>query len=84
MSCGVPTIAARAGGVPEVVEDGVTGILGEVGDPEGMAAASLSLLEDRERYESFREAARKRAVDLFSTEKVVARYEQLYRELSGC
>ena len=46
MACGVPVIGTAAGGLPEVVEDGVEGFLRPVGDVEGMAAAALRLLED--------------------------------------
>ena len=53
MACGVPVIGSAAGGLPEVVEDGVTGYLRPVGDVEGMSAAALSLLRDPEKWAAF-------------------------------
>ncbi|HZL99937.1 MAG TPA: N-acetyl-alpha-D-glucosaminyl L-malate synthase BshA, partial [Planctomycetota bacterium] len=50
MACGVPVVATRSGGLPEVVEHGVTGLLREVGDVEGMAADVARLLREPERY----------------------------------
>jgi N-acetyl-alpha-D-glucosaminyl L-malate synthase BshA len=78
MACGVPVIGTRAGGLPEVVEDGKNGYLLPVGDVDGMANAALSLLEDRSRWRAFSESARTRAVNDFPTGEVVARYCALY------
>ena len=50
MSCEVPVVAARAGGIPEVVEDGVTGRLAEVGDVDAMAHAALEILKNKGVY----------------------------------
>jgi N-acetyl-alpha-D-glucosaminyl L-malate synthase BshA len=50
MACGVPVIGTRAGGLPEVVEDGVSGFLRPVGDVEGVANAGLDLLNGAERW----------------------------------
>ncbi|MDH3401992.1 MAG: N-acetyl-alpha-D-glucosaminyl L-malate synthase BshA [Acidobacteriota bacterium] len=81
MSCKVPVIATSVGGLPEVVEDGVTGFLRPVGDVEGMAAAALSLLRDPERRRRFGEEARRQAVARFSEEAIVERYRDLYRRV---
>ena len=51
MACKVPSIATRVGGVPELIDDGVTGLLYPVGDVEEMAAGAVSLLKDRDRFE---------------------------------
>ena len=59
MACKVPSIATRVGGVPELIDDGVTGLLYPVGDVDAMAAGALSLLNDPSRLEAMREAARK-------------------------
>ena len=80
MACGVPVIGSAAGGLPEVVEDGVSGFLRPVGDVDGMAQAGLSLLTDAARWEAFSKAARRRAVEVFPTEAIVARYRALYEE----
>lgn len=77
MATGVPVVGTRAGGLPEVVEHGVSGMLGAPGDVEGMAADATLLLRDAERHRRFSLAARERAAQ-FAIEKVVPRYEELY------
>jgi len=84
MTSGVPVIASDIGGIPEVVEHGVTGYLAPVGDIEQMAAEAISLLSDCARWESFSAAARKCAVESFSYQHIVPQYEAIYeRVLSG-
>jgi N-acetyl-alpha-D-glucosaminyl L-malate synthase BshA len=83
MSCEVPVIATDVGGLPEVVEDGVTGFLRPVGDVDAMADAALSLLENRDRLRQFGEAARRQAVERFSEAAVVERYRELYRRVAS-
>lgn len=83
MSCAIPVVATAVGGLPEVVEDGVTGFLRPVGDIEAMAAASLELLRDPERLHRFGQRARQQAVERFSEEAVVARYRDLYRRVTN-
>jgi N-acetyl-alpha-D-glucosaminyl L-malate synthase BshA len=84
MSSGVPVVASRAGGIPEVVVDGVTGYLCEMGDVRGMAEAAIRLLSDPERQQAFAEAARAHAVAEFCEGKVVPLYAGAYgRALSG-
>jgi len=78
LACKVPVITTRAGGLPEVIADGECGLLYPVGDVEGMAAGAARLLADEPLRQSFGEAGRKRAVELFSTDKVVAQYRALY------
>jgi N-acetyl-alpha-D-glucosaminyl L-malate synthase BshA len=78
MACGVPVIGTAAGGLPEVVEDGVTGYLRPVGDVDGMSEAAIGLLKDRERWQAFSEAARRHSIERFPTESIVARYRALY------
>ena len=82
-ACGVPVLGYRAGGLPEVVEDGVTGILGEVGDVDGLAEGGVSLLADAARYAAVSSAARERAVRLFSADALVERYVALYERVLG-
>jgi L-malate glycosyltransferase len=80
MACGVPVVATRTGGIPEVVEDGASGYLAAVGDVEAMADAALSLLQDPDRWQRFSEAAR-RGAERFSADRVVAQYESYYSEV---
>ncbi len=78
MSCEVPVIATTAGGLPEVVIDGETGFLRDVGDVDGMAAAALDLLRDEPKRLAFATAARRSAVERFSQDVIVGRYRELY------
>ncbi len=78
MACGVPVIGARAGGLPEVVTDGIEGRLLPVGDVEGMATAALEILGDAALHKQMSSAARKTAVERFSPEPIVQLYEELY------
>lgn len=81
MACGVPVVGANAGGLPEVVADGVQGYLCEVGDVEAMTAATLQILQDEGLHQRMRAAARARTVDEFTAEKIVPRYEAVYHDL---
>jgi len=83
LSCGVPVVASRVGGIPEVVTDGVTGILRDVGDVDGMAAASLELLGDRVRWQQMSAAAAADARRRFARDDMVARYEAFYARTIG-
>ncbi len=83
LAAGVPVIASRAGGLPEVVEDGRTGLLYEVGDTAGMAAGVLELLADPERRRRLGDAGREVAFAKYSRERAVERYRQVYLEVIG-
>jgi N-acetyl-alpha-D-glucosaminyl L-malate synthase BshA len=83
MACKVPSIATRVGGVPELIDDGVTGLLFAVGDVEGMAAGALSLLNDPQRLNEMREAARETARKRFCANLVVPRYVRFYEQVLG-
>ncbi len=83
MACGVPVIGTAAGGLPEVVEDGVSGYLRAVGDVEGMARGALALLQDTGLWEHFSTAARRRAEVDFPTDALVSRYRALYEKTLG-
>ena len=82
MAAGRPIVATRVGGNVEMMEDEVSGLLVEPEDPEGLAKATLRLLEDRERAALMGRAAWQRA-EVFSWEGMVDRYEALYRELAS-
>jgi len=78
MACKVPAIATRVGGVPELIDDGVTGLLYSVGDVKAMASGAVSLIKDRDRFEGMREAARKTAQKRFCSTLVLPRYVAYY------
>ncbi len=82
MACGVPVIASRVGGLPEVVLDGETGALAPLGAVEEMTERALAILRDPAAHGRLRAAARARALE-FSTDIVVPRYERLYEEVLG-
>jgi N-acetyl-alpha-D-glucosaminyl L-malate synthase BshA len=81
MACKVPSIATRVGGVPELIDDGVTGLLYPVGDVDAMAAGAIQLLKDRDRLETMREAARKTAQKRFCSSLVVPHYVRYYESV---
>ncbi|HYP52289.1 MAG TPA: glycosyltransferase, partial [Pyrinomonadaceae bacterium] len=81
LACEVPVIASRVGGLPEVVSDGVTGCLAEVGDVEKMAADAAALLSDEERRREMGRRGRAEAVARYSTELVIPQYIQFYERV---
>lgn len=83
MACGTPVVAARVGGLPEVITDDLDGILEPPGSVEAMARRAIELLKDPARYATVREAALARA-RIFSADAIVPQYEELYtRVLAG-
>ena len=88
MNFGCPSVATAVGGIPEVVENGKSGLLVPFGDADGLARALESLIANPARLRAMGQAAKQRARALFSAAKIVPRYEALYRrvcaERSGC
>lgn len=81
MACGVPVIASNVHGIPEVVIDGETGYLCDVGDVEEMAAKAIKLLSDEKLHQQFSKKAHERAVNNFSEDKQVSAYEAYYHRI---
>ena len=81
MACGVPAIATRVGGVSELIDDGITGHLFEVADIEGMSAAAIELLSNREALSAMAQAARKTAQDRFCASRIIPLYEDYYQRV---
>jgi N-acetyl-alpha-D-glucosaminyl L-malate synthase BshA len=81
MACQTPAIATRVGGVPELIDDGVTGLLFKVGDVDAMAEASVALLSNAERHQAMRSAARKTAQDRFCSTRILPKYVAYYESL---
>ena len=83
MYFGCPSVARRAGGIPEVVEDNVSGILVPSDDPDALAKAIERLIQEPKRRKEMGQAAQNRARERFSAEVIVTRYEALYRRVCG-
>lgn len=81
LSCGVPVVATSVGGVPEVVEDGVTGILAPLGNVQALAQGALHILTSNRRYRAFSEAGRRQVIEKFGREHITTCYESLYSSL---
>jgi N-acetyl-alpha-D-glucosaminyl L-malate synthase BshA len=78
MACGVPVVASNVGGLPEVVIDGVTGMLRAPGDIEGMANSAIDILSSPELHRRLAEHASRSAIERFSAERIVPQYAALY------
>jgi N-acetyl-alpha-D-glucosaminyl L-malate synthase BshA len=83
MACEVVPIATRPGGVPEVIEHGVSGYLADVGDVETMARYAIELLNDESRLRAVGKAARAVAQSRFCSSLIVPQYEEFYRRVIG-
>ncbi len=81
MACKVPTIGTRVGGVPELIDDGVSGLLYSVGDVDAMAAGAISLLKDRDRLDAMRDEARRTARTRFCSTLVLPLYLEYYKQV---
>ena len=81
MACARPVVASRTGGIPEVVEDGVSGILVTPGDALGLARVLATLERDPERRRRLGKAARARA-EAFDIRSTVRSLEALYEEVA--
>ncbi len=80
-ACEVPVIATRIGGLPEVVNDGESGFLSDVGDVEKMTLDAVRLLGDEKLRRSFGERGRELAVQRYSTEKIIPQYIEFYERV---
>jgi glycosyltransferase involved in cell wall biosynthesis len=83
MGCEVAVVASDAGGLPEVVEHGVTGLVVPRGDSTALAQAIGALLTDPERRRAMGLAGRERALRLFDWDRSAEQFEQLYREVAA-
>ncbi len=81
MACGVPPVATRVGGVPELITDGVDGYLEAVGDVASQTARVTALLTDDELHDRMSRAARRTATERFCTDRIIPLYERYYEEV---
>jgi N-acetyl-alpha-D-glucosaminyl L-malate synthase BshA len=80
-ACEVPVVASRVGGIPEVVSDGESGFLSEVGNTDKMSDDVLKILNDDELHESFGKKGRELAVSRYSAEKIIPQYIKFYEKI---
>jgi L-malate glycosyltransferase len=81
MFFGRPSVATAVGGIPEVVQDGITGLLIPFGDPDCLARAVERLIQDPDCRKELGHKAQLHARQTFSADMIVPRYEKLYYEL---
>ncbi|HWO76374.1 MAG TPA: N-acetyl-alpha-D-glucosaminyl L-malate synthase BshA [Bacillus sp. (in: firmicutes)] len=81
MACGVPCIGTAIGGIPEVIEDGITGFLVELGDIEDVQNKAISILSNPAVHEKFSQASIERVQNCFKSSLIVSQYEQIYKRL---
>jgi glycosyltransferase involved in cell wall biosynthesis len=83
MAAGKPIVATNGGGVPEIVEDGTTGILVPMGDAPAMAEAICRMLADPGKAREMGRRGRQRVESHFTLERTARRVEDVYREIGG-
>ena len=83
MACEVPVVASDVGGLPEVIEHGVTGFLHAPDDLDGMASSAVALLRDPALHDRVRQAAATRVRREYCAERVVPIYEAAYAKVIG-
>ena len=82
MQAGLPVVASRTGGIPDVIEDGANGMLVPSGDPEALARAIDRLLADRDLARRLSEEAQERAKD-YDWEVLAERILRVYQGVTG-
>jgi N-acetyl-alpha-D-glucosaminyl L-malate synthase BshA len=83
MACEVPVVASNVGGLPEVIQHGVTGFLHPVGEIDAMAESGMALLTDRVLHRRITQAALQVVRERFCAERIVPMYEQHYTRVLG-
>lgn len=80
-ACGVPVVCSDAGGLPENIENGITGLIARRRDAWDLAMKIASLLKCPDRAAKMSELARRRAVTLFSMNRMIAEFDKLYQDI---
>ncbi len=81
MACGVPCIGTNIGGIPEVIEDGITGYVCEVGDIADISTKAIGLLKDSNLHQQFSRQSLERVKTKFKSDEIVKQYERIYYRL---
>jgi N-acetyl-alpha-D-glucosaminyl L-malate synthase BshA len=80
-ACEVPVIATRIGGIPEVVSEGETGYLSDIGDVSKMSEDTLRLLGDEDLRRAFGEKGREMAIQRYGSDKIIPQYISFYEKI---
>jgi N-acetyl-alpha-D-glucosaminyl L-malate synthase BshA len=80
-ACEVPVIATRIGGIPEVVSEGETGYLSDIGDVSKMSEDTLRLLGDEDLRRAFGEKGRELAIQRYGSDKIIPQYISFYEKI---
>src|SRR5829696_2632279 len=83
LACEVPVIATRIGGIPEVVTEGETGYLSDVGDTTKMSEDTMRLLKDEDLRRAFGEKGREQAIQRYGSDKIIPQYISFYEKILG-
>lgn len=83
MAAGAAIVASEVGGVPELLDHGVEGLLAPAGDADATVEALRALLDDRERARALGAAARRRVAERHAADDVARRSLELYRRVAG-
>jgi N-acetyl-alpha-D-glucosaminyl L-malate synthase BshA len=83
MACEVPVVASRVGGLPELIDHGVSGFLHDPDDLQGMADSGIAILSDPVLHARIAANGRRAVCERYSCGLIVPRYEALYAELIG-
>src|SRR3712207_4573576 len=80
MAAGVPVVSTNAGGLPEIMVQGETGYMGNVGDVETLSKYAIDILKNEERLQAFKTTAAQHAL-AFDIHTIVPLYEKLYEDV---
>jgi len=80
MAMGVPVLATRVSAIPELVEDGRTGLLVDPGEPEAMAQSMVKLLSDAELRHRIIDTAGQRVREEFDNQKLIQKLAEIFKE----
>jgi glycosyltransferase involved in cell wall biosynthesis len=81
MAVGVPVVASRIGGLREIIEDGISGILVTPGEPQEIAKSVLRILDDEREADSLKKNARKRFERLYTPERCIESLNAIYNDI---
>jgi glycosyltransferase involved in cell wall biosynthesis len=83
MAFACPSVSTNVGGIPEVIDDGVNGLLAPSGDADALARAAEALLADPMKRRALGTAGQAKARSVFSAAAIVPQYLALYRRVCG-